>query len=427
MAQDLYEFNYFRYVVIEPEGKRPEFSADIENEIIQILHNSKIPVYRSENVLKAQNVDECDILRGYYRVRRSVNEFTAFVSQDILFYDCQGKLVYTFHDDRATALIFTKVPYVKGVQKALSPLRSFTYSYDASRSRSQPQNPPPAQPTRKTETSPTPRPVLTQWNPPTAKEAKPHAIAVIIGNQQYDHKDIPAVEFAQADAKAVRQFVRQSFGYAEENILFYENATLADFNALFGTAQSHQGLLYRYVRPQESEVFVYYSGHGLADLDSRQAHLVPKDANPGLIGLSGYPLELLYQNLAKLPAKEVTVVMESCFSGISEGGPLIRQASPVYVKPKNPIIQNNQNTVLLSSSGSQISSWYSEKGHSLFTYFLLKAWEGEADGNKDKQLTLSEITEFVDKEVIYRAQRLHQRQQTPETYGAGDRVLLRFR
>ena len=38
-------------------------------------------------------------------------------------------------------------------------------------------------------------------------------------------------------------------------------------------------------------------------------------------------------------------------------------------------------------------------GHGVFTYFLLKGLEGEADYNKDARLTLGELTLYLSQEV----------------------------
>src|SRR2546426_1555509 len=48
----------------------------------------------------------------------------------------------------------------------------------------------------------------------------------------------------------------------------------------------------------------YYSGHGAPTTDGG-AYLVPVDADARRIQLNGYPLELLYRNLGKLPAVSV--------------------------------------------------------------------------------------------------------------------------
>ena len=100
---------------------------------------------------------------------------------------------------------------------------------------------------------------------------------------------------------------------------------------------------------------------------------------------------------------------------------MVQRASPALIKVDTSIA-NKKNAVVLSSSASdQVSSWYDEKRHGLFTYFFLKAIGGTADKNNDKQVTFQEIQEYVSDRaegVPYWAKRLHGgRTQTPTLIG----------
>ena len=76
-------------------------------------------------------------------------------------------------------------------------------------------------------------------------------------------------------------------------------------------------------RTGPSDVFIYYSGHGAPDTESKQPYLVPTDANPSTVKVGGYALKQLYLNLKKAPYRSATVVIDSCFSGMSASGALI--------------------------------------------------------------------------------------------------------
>lgn len=47
---------------------------------------------------------------------------------------------------------------------------------------------------------------------PKAVKPRPDAIAVIIGNRDYSNRDVPPVEFAVRDARAVRQYAEVALG-----------------------------------------------------------------------------------------------------------------------------------------------------------------------------------------------------------------------
>ena len=79
----------------------------------------------------------------------------------------------------------------------------------------------------------------------------------------------------------------------------------------------------------------------------------------------------------------ITVVMDACFSGNSQGGNLLRNISPVYMKVKDYMMLYPNSSVFTSASGDEVSTWYTDKKQSLFTYFFLKGLKGEADYNND--------------------------------------------
>ena len=258
------------------------------------------------------------------------------------------------------------------------------------------------------------------------------AIALIIGNHNYDHPDIPAVEFALHDAKIMKQYLIKTLGYKNGNILFETDVAKSKFEALLGIAGNHRGILYDYIKPGKSDVFIYYSGHGAPDPNSRKGYFVPVDCDPAKISLTGYSLNTFYVNLSKLEAKSITVVIDACFSGgTSSGGMLIASASPVGIEIDNPTIAKKNTIILTSSKGNQISSWYNEKKHGLFTYFFLKAIGGSADMNSDNQVTFQEIYDFVSDRaegVPYFAKRLYGgRIQIPDLQGTNkNKVLVRL-
>src|SRR3990172_8754590 len=74
----------------------------------------------------------------------------------------------------------------------------------------------------------------------------------------------------------------------------------------------------------------------------------------------------------------------------------------------------------MTSSESEVSSWYPEKGHSMFTYFFLKSLKE----NAESKLTAGEVFKKITDEaegLPYYARRLHGRVQTPQIMGDANR------
>lgn len=252
-----------------------------------------------------------------------------------------------------------------------------------------------------------------------------YGIAVIIGNQVYPNRDVPDVQFASNDAKTMKHYLINMLGYREENIIHFTNATKADFERVFGTEKIYRGKLHKWVKPNESEVFIYYSGHGAPDLHNKKAYFMPANSDPNYVQIDGYPLDTFYRNLNKIPAKSITVVLDACFSGGSQQGMLIQNASPMYIDVELPVLGHKIN-LFTSATGNQIASWYPEGKHSIFTYFYLRALRGEADKNSDRKITMKEIKSFLNEHVPYMARRLYGREQTPVVHGDANRVICTY-
>ena len=58
----------------------------------------------------------------------------------------------------------------------------------------------------------------------------------------------------------------------------------------------------------------------------------------------------------------------------------------------------------------------------MFSYFLIKGMEGEADANQDDRITAGELHIYVEKHIIQQSSG----SQTPELQGDADRVLVQF-
>jgi hypothetical protein len=238
----------------------------------------------------------------------------------------------------------------------------------------------------------------------------PNAVAVVIGISKFQHRDVPPVNFARNDASTIKRYLINQFGYYEKRIIeiYDDQATLGGFKRIF------EEKLPNMVRPSESDVFIYYSGHGAPDPETKEAFFVPYDCDPSYAKSTGYKVQEMFGHLSRLNARSVTVVLDACFSGSTEKGALIKGISPVFVSVQSPILAKEGSVVFTSTAANQVSSWYYEKRHGLFTYYFLEALRGEADGNRDGTITLQEMEVYVVKHVSEQARYLSNREQTPQ-------------
>lgn len=235
-----------------------------------------------------------------------------------------------------------------------------------------------------------------------------HAYAVVIGIEQYRER-LPKADFADRDATLMGEYLTKVLGYPEENVVVRvnEKAAKADLEKYF------EEWLPNNVDPGGS-VFIYYSGHGAPNAKTGDAYLVPYDGDPNFVGTTAYPLKRLYASLGKLPAKDITVVLDSCFSGAGGRSVLAKGARPMVLSVENAILASGKTVVITASSGSQTSSTYEEKSHGLFTYYFLKGLQGEGDLNHDGAIDMAELYEYVKPNVQRVARKQYNTEQTPQ-------------
>ena len=174
-------------------------------------------------------------------------------------------------------------------------------------------------------------------------------------------------------------------------------------------------------------MFIYYSGHGAPGLDDKQGYILPSNVRADDAQINGYSLSLLSNNLSKLPARTITLVVDACFSGLGEQGQIISDASPLGISVKDPILTISKGNSFFASRGDQISSWLPEQKHGLFTYYFLRGVRGDADSNSDEIITAGELKTYLDENVPYRVRRLTGRKQDPViNLGNRDQIIVQY-
>ena len=258
-----------------------------------------------------------------------------------------------------------------------------------------------------------------------AEHTNPTGVALIIGNRDYEHRDVPDVSYAHRDADAFRHYVVDVLGYDSENVLDLRDATRRELFDALGSRHDPHSLLWSYLDPNEgSDVVVFYSGHGVPGVNDGRGYLLPVDSDPKAAEYDGYPIDQLYRNLGELAeARSVRVYLDACFSGGSHGGGLIGNASPVYVAAALPDGVGEKVMSLAAASGKQVASWDEEARHGLFTHHLLDALYGDGDEDGDGQVTAMEVKGYLDRHMTRAARRQHRRVQRASLLGVPEIVV----
>jgi hypothetical protein len=245
--------------------------------------------------------------------------------------------------------------------------------------------------------------------PAIMSEPRKNAYAVVIGIENY--RSLPKSDYSRSDATLVKAYLK-ALGFQERNIEFLtdEKATRTDIE------KSLEAWLPNRAK-KDSTVLVYFSGHGAPEPAKGEAYLVPYDGDPNYLPVTGYPLKRLYTSLGKLEAREIIVVLDSCFSGSGCRSVLAKGARPLVMMAPTGILSSNI-AVLSATQGSQISTSSPQKGHGVFTYYFLKAIK---DGKKN----LAEIYEHITPQVEDEAKQLNI-QQSPSISPDVEKIKNKF-
>ncbi len=227
----------------------------------------------------------------------------------------------------------------------------------------------------------------------------------------------------------MKKYVIERLGYRAGNIIDLRDATLGDLRRVFGTREDPRGQLLNRLRPGRSDVVVFYSGHGIPGLRDKRGYLLPVDGDANLAENTAYPLKVLQDNLANLPARSVQLFLDACFSGNSAGGMLqAAMSGGINITPRLPAQEAGNNFVMLTAaSDNQVASWDREAEMGLFTKHLLEALGGKADGegygNGDGEVTLAEVKTYLDEGMTFQAASRFDRRQDASMAGSGATVL----
>jgi hypothetical protein len=249
---------------------------------------------------------------------------------------------------------------------------------------------------------------------PTVQNKKSNKnYAIVIGIENYRQK-LPKADHATNDATVVTNYLVKSLGYPEENVitLTNEHATKSDLDKYLSSWLKNNV-------EKDSSVFIYYSGHGAPNPKNGDAYLVPYDGDPAYISDTGYSLKQLYANLAKLPAKQLVVALDSCFSGAG-GKSVAAPGSRSLVRVEKTTAQNI--VVMTASADDQISSTYMDKGHGIFTYFLLKGIKEFLEGDSNNRVRIADLYAYLKPKVESISRKKFNSEQTPQLITADERM-----
>jgi hypothetical protein len=248
------------------------------------------------------------------------------------------------------------------------------------------------------------------------KQPQRDAVAVLIGISKYE--SLPIAEFANNDARTFYDYALRGLGVKPENIklLVDEGAREAEILKAFKTWLPSRV-------KSTTDVIIFYSGHGLPTPDGNGLYLLPWQADREVIDDTAIPFTKINDAISLAKPKSVTVILDACYSGQTKAGQtLVASARPVSLTSQKSFFPHYF-TVISASQSDQISSSSPDLQHGIFSYYLMKGMEGDADMNKDGKITLGEMRDYL-VEQVGRQAAMMSRKQEPQLIGDASRVFV---
>lgn len=234
-------------------------------------------------------------------------------------------------------------------------------------------------------------------------------VALVISNTDYQQTD--DVAYAERDAQA---FVDFATDVLNARVVHLKDLGTNAMNELFGDAQ-RLGSIRNYVNAPDTDLYVYYAGHGTHDAPASgpaKNYLLPVDANPdqSFLARQAYAIDDLRNSLQRLqqdamPDGRITLVLESCFSGLnpSNDGSAKGLLPGVSAPPLGKAVELELQDIRLwaaTSPDTDFAVWDDRFERGVFTDALLSALHGgAADADKDFKITASELQAYVSRRV----------------------------
>jgi hypothetical protein len=225
---------------------------------------------------------------------------------------------------------------------------------------------------------------------------QPDTYLISIGIGFYRDRQIPSRKFASLDAKMVSNYFQSLGGLPASNVHLLQDwkAIRSDIDeALLDWLPPHMN--------KDAVVIVYFAGLALV-ASTGETFLVPYDGTSTTTSRA-YPLKELEATLSRLNAKQTVFLFDGIVSRMGPDIPT-KNALPQWY----PTGSSTLHVIGISGIGRGLED--DQHRHGLFTYYLLRALRGEADTNRDGDVTLGETVTYLSQKVRW-ASKAHMNQE----------------
>jgi uncharacterized caspase-like protein len=148
---------------------------------------------------------------------------------------------------------------------------------------------------------------------------------------------------------------------------------------------------------KNSMVFIYFAGHGDTETlpgGGKRGYLIPWDADDDVFA-TGISMDTVRDLSNRMTAKHVLYAIDACYSGLAlTRGISVPTTTSGYLRKVTKM-----RAVQILTAGAEGEQAVEVGGQGIFTTYLLRALQGEADLNGDGAVTAREIGTYVRPQV----------------------------
>jgi hypothetical protein len=217
--------------------------------------------------------------------------------------------------------------------------------------------------------------------------------AVVVGVGEYGSSDIPDLEFAPADARAVKEFLESDAAGPFDEVLYLENERAT------GAAMREALFVFLQQADWDDLVVIYYAGHGAPDPGRPDnLYLLPTDADLNSLAATGFPMWDVKTALRRqIAAERVLVIADACHSAGTADGEVVGGGDTNQIAGGFQGLFTPSRRLMMTAADTNEFSLEDERwgGHGVFTHFLLDGLHGAGDLDGNGIVTFTELFDHV--------------------------------
>lgn len=249
-------------------------------------------------------------------------------------------------------------------------------------------------------------PVLSRNLRPTRIAGQKYALIIGVSRYLNNGKGIDNLEFADADARAIYDFLQEPEAgrFSRENMLLLANEEAT-------TVRIHEALTSFVARAEANDVLlIFFAGHGAPDPRAQQnLYIITHDTSVADMPHTAISMHELRRYIdSNVKSKQLILLLDACHSaGVSTEGvrTLTNNLSHLYLRTL--LYEEKGRAIITSSDVNELSNESTKwgRGHGVFTYYLLEGLKGDADINSDRLVSVGELFRYVRQKVQFDTER----------------------